>query len=212
MNDTLIKISIIEDREVMFEHLQDLFNDQVDMECIAIYKNAEWALEKLPGHTVDIVFVDIGLPGINGIECVKQLKPLLPNAQFLMYTVFEQNDELFESLKAGANGYLLKNSSDDQILSAIRELYQGGSPMSPSIARKVTDFFFHRGSASRKLSVLSKREQEILGLLAKGFLYKEIAEKLTLTSGTIKQHIHRIYKKLHVNNRTEAINILTGLE
>ena len=205
-------IDIIEDHLSIAEHIRDLINIQEDMKCTNIYQDAEWGLRMAPKSRPDILIVDIKLPQKNGIECVKELKPILPDTQFLMYTIFDQNDELFMSLKAGANGYLLKKADDKEIIRALRELYAGGSPMSPSIARKVTDFFFNRTSQSKKLEVLSEREKEILSLLAKGLQYKEIADQLFLATGTIKQHIHRIYKKLHVNNRGDASNLFLGID
>lgn len=212
MKNEKIKIEIIEDETEIAEHVKYLIDREDDMTCSKIYPNADFGLNRIPYSNPQIVIVDIGLPEKNGIDCVKELRPLVPNTQFLMYTVFDQNDELFDALKAGASGYLLKSKNDVAIIHAIRELHAGGSPMSPSIARKVTEFFVNRSSGSKKLEVLSLREKDILSLLAKGFQYKEIADHLSLKTGTIKQHIHRIYKKLHVTNRGDAINLFLGLE
>ncbi len=209
----MIRVGIVEEKEMIAEHIRQVIDDMEDMECKHIFRDAEWGIKLVPELSLDILIVDIGLPGKkNGIDCVRELKALVPHLLFLMYTVFDQNDELFESLKVGANGYLLKNASDREIVCAIRELREGGSPMTLSIARKVTSYFYNRTSSSQKLQVLSPREKEILSYIAKGLLYKEIGRKLNLTTGTIKQHIHKIYKKLHVSNRTEATNIYTGLK
>lgn len=212
MENTIKQIAVIEDEVSFAEHLKKVIDAEDDMVCQALYKDAEWGLKHLPEIPIDIVIVDIGLPGKNGIQCVKELKDLMPDTQFMMYTIFEQDDELFESLKVGASGYLLKKADDQEIIVSIRDLFAGGSPMSPSIARKVTEYFFKKSTSPKKMEVLSDRANEILALLAKGYLYKEISRDLGLTVGTVKQHIHRIYKKLHVNNKTEAINLYNGLE
>jgi DNA-binding NarL/FixJ family response regulator len=155
--------------------------------------------------------MDINLPGMNGIECIRQVKDKSPQTQFMMFTVYENDDKVFDALKAGASGYLLKNTGLLHIAESIKELYEGGSPMSANIARKMVNLV--RGDSDKKtpfLDLLSPREKEILQLLAKGLLYKEIAEQLTITTGTVRIHIHKIYEKLHVQNRTEAINKAFG--
>ena len=160
---------------------------------------------------VDILIVDIGLPRASGIDAIQFLHKYCPGMQFCMFTVYEDDDKIFNSLQAGAKGYILKGAEVDKILTAVRELHGGGSPMSPSIARRVLDQF-QKMQVSRTHVVLplSPREQEILQHLAKGLLYKEIGELLSITYGTVKQHIHKIYDKLQVSNRTEAINRLKG--
>lgn len=207
MTPPRIRIAVLEDLKDVAEHLCDICNQEEDMSCQQAYHNAEDAIHFLPSNPVDILIVDIGLPRASGIDAIKALTERCPGMQYCMFTVYEDDDKIFNSLQAGAKGYILKGSSSDKIIHAIRELYQGGSPMSPSIARRVLDIF-------QKLQVtpvvaalpLTQREQEILKQLAKGLLYKEIADALGITTGTIKQHIHKIYDKLQVSNKTEAIN------
>lgn len=204
----MIKIAIIEDIEEIALELKELFNEQKDMSCTQVYHNAEDAINFLGKFPADVVLTDIGLPNADGIEAIIAIREVCPQTQFCMFTVFEDNRKIFKSLKAGAKGYILKNSNQDKIVASIRELYAGGSPMNPEIARKVIDAF---SGESKDISEQSKlpltpREFELLDLLSKGLLYKEIAAELTITTGTVKQHIHKIYDKLQVNNRTEAIN------
>jgi DNA-binding NarL/FixJ family response regulator len=174
-----------------------------------VYLDAEAALEEIPYRQPDVVLMDIQLPGMSGIECIRQIKSINPKIQFMMMTVYEDAENIFKSLEAGASGYLLKNTSPKKILEAIIELKEGGSPMSGEIARKVVSSFSkvqNFGKADDEMKKLTPREFEIVELLSKGFLYKEIADQLNITVGTVKQHIHNTYEKLQVNNRTEAIN------
>ncbi|MEL6865592.1 MAG: response regulator transcription factor [Bacteroidota bacterium] len=213
MNPKITKISIVEDHEDIREFLITIFSECDDFVYQQAYKNAEEAVNFLPKSDVDIAIVDIGLPGESGIECVRKVKALRPDIQFMMYTVFDKDNNIFESLKAGANGYLLKSAVKEEIIGAVRELANGGAPMSPAIARKVTNFFFNTSGVNskfKKLELLGSREKQVLELLSKGLLYKEIASEMGITIGTVKQHIHSIYKKLHVQNRTEAINMYLG--
>lgn len=204
-----IKIAILEDLRDVSEFLRDTFNKESDMTCQQVYYNAEDAMHFLPSNPADILIVDIGLPRASGIDAMRFLTEHCPAMQYCMFTVYEDDDKIFNSLQSGAKGYILKGSSTEKILSAVRELYQGGSPMSPSIARRILDVF-------QKLQVtpvvsalpLTQREQEILQLVSKGLLYKEIGDKLKITTGTVKQHLHRVYDKLQVSNKTEAINRL----
>jgi DNA-binding NarL/FixJ family response regulator len=154
--------------------------------------------------------MDINLPGMNGIECIRQVKDKIPDTQFMMFTVYENDEKVFEALKAGASGYLLKNTGLVQLIESLKELYNGGSPMSANIARKLVTLFRNDNKETAKLDILSSRENEILQLLAKGLLYKEIADQLSISVSTVRQHIHHIYEKLHVQNRTEAINKAFG--
>jgi DNA-binding NarL/FixJ family response regulator len=158
------------------------------------------------------VVVDINLPGMSGIECVRQVKRLEPKIQFMMFTVYESNDQVFDALKAGASGYLLKKTAPQQIIESIKELHAGGSPMSAAIARKLVSVFNEQNNQApaRNDAVLSPREKEILQLVAKGLLYKEIADQLGISFHTVRQHIGTIYEKLHVHNKTEAINKVYG--
>jgi DNA-binding NarL/FixJ family response regulator len=202
-----IRISIVEDVAEIRNGLQFLVNQAADFTCVSAYDNAEDALENLPGDAPDIVIMDIGLPRSTGIECIRKLRKQGHTMQFVIFTVFEDSDRLFDALSAGANGYLLKNTAPDKIIAALHELYEGGSPMSLSIARKVINSL----RTSEEQNLLSAREMEILTLLSKGYLYKEIAANLFISVGTVRQHIHNIYEKLHVQNRTEAINKVFSL-
>ncbi|MCB0446625.1 MAG: response regulator transcription factor, partial [Gelidibacter sp.] len=158
----------------------------------------------------NIVLTDINLPGKNGIDCINEVKTLMPNTQFIMFTIYEDNDQVFEALKAGATGYILKNTSPQKIIEALLELHEGGSPMSPKIARKVLNSFNSNSIVSNVNELISAREQEVLLLLSKGFLYKEIADKLHISMSTVKRHLNHIYSKLQVQNKTEAVNKLYG--
>ena len=206
-----ISIAIVEDLDVVRNGLKDFISLSTDFLVVGSYKSGEEALQKLPDSKPDIVIMDINLPGMNGIECIRQVKDKSPGTQFMMFTVYENDDKVFEALKAGASGYLLKNTGLLQIAESVKELHEGGSPMSANIARKMVNLV--RGDSDKKtpfLDLLSPREKEILQLLAKGLLYKEIAEQLNITTGTVRIHIHKIYEKLHVQNRTEAINKAFG--
>ena len=204
-----ISIAIVEDiRDIAFE-LKEIFNNEPDFICQQIYFNAEEAMTFLEKAPTDLVLIDIGLPGANGIEAIKYLKDKIPASQFCMFTVFEDDEKIFNSIKVGAKGYILKNSDPDTIINSLRELYYGGSPMNPVIARKVINAF-SKANTNSNINVelpLSKREIELLDLLSKGLLYKEISSQLGIKVGTVKQHIHNIYEKLQVNNKTEAINL-----
>lgn len=212
MKDPLIPVAIVEDRPDILDYLCELLGDSAQFECSNTYKSVEDALVFLPQNQPKIVIVDIGFqPGrMNGIECVRQLKPQMPETLFMMYTVFEETDKIFESLKAGASGYLLKDASGAKIIAALEDLLEGGAPMSGSIAKKVIEFFQKPPAPSKRIEVLSPREQEILHLLARGRLYKEIADELGIREGTVKVHIHNIYEKLHVSNSREAIDSVFG--
>jgi DNA-binding NarL/FixJ family response regulator len=206
-----ISIAIVEDLDVVRNGLKDFISLSTDFLVVGSYKSGEEALQKLPDAKPDIVIMDINLPGMNGIECIRQVKDKSPGTQFMMFTVYENDDKVFEALKAGASGYLLKNTGLLHIAESVKELHEGGSPMSANIARKMVNLV--RGDSDKKtpfLDILSPREKEILQLLAKGLLYKEIAEQLNITTGTVRIHIHKIYEKLHVQNRTEAINKAFG--
>lgn len=205
---SIIKIAVIEDLKEVALELQELFNAEDDFSCNQVYHSAEDAITFLPKFPADVVIVDIGLPGASGIEAIVTMREMMPHTQFCMFTVFEDDDKIFKSLKAGAKGYILKNSSPDKIISSARELSSGGSPMNPEIARKVINAFTANKTETTKATnlPLTPREFELLELLSQGLLYKEIGSELGITTGTVKQHIHKIYDKLQVNNRTEAIN------
>jgi len=205
-----ISIAIVEDLDVVRNGLKDFISLSTDFIVIGSFKTGEEALEHLPEIKPDIVIMDISLPGMNGIECIRQVKDKSPGTQFMMFTVYENDDKVFEALKAGASGYLLKNTGLLHIAESVKELHEGGSPMSANIARKMVNLFRGNDKKNPFLDLLSNREKEILQLLAKGLLYKEIAEQLHITTGTVRIHIHKIYEKLHVQNRTEAINKAFG--
>jgi DNA-binding NarL/FixJ family response regulator len=205
-----ISIAIVEDLDVVRNGLKDFISLSTDFIVIGSFKTGEEALEHLPEIRPDIVIMDINLPGMNGIECIRQVKDKSPGTQFMMFTVYENDDKVFEALKAGASGYLLKNTGLLHIAESVKELHEGGSPMSANIARKMVNLFRDNDKKNPFLDLLSNREKEILQLLAKGLLYKEIAEQLGITTGTVRIHIHKIYEKLHVQNRTEAINKAFG--
>ena len=200
-----IRVSIVEDLAEVREGLVDLVQSDGELSMVSSFKDAESAAQKLPELKADIVVMDINLPGMSGIDCIRSIKEKCPGTQFLMFTVYENDDKVLEALQAGATGYLLKRTKPEQILDSIKELNQGGSPMSSNIARKLLNIFLHEKKATRK-EVLSDRENEVLQLLADGLLYKEIADRLYIGHGTVRQHLHNIYEKLHVHNRTEAVN------
>lgn len=208
----MIHVAILEDAKEVALSLQELFNKSEEFSCHKVYHNAEDAMTFLPSTPVDVLIVDIGLPRATGIEAMAFLHAKCPDMQFCVFTVHEDDDKIFESLKVGAKGYILKGDSSLKMLEAIKELKLGGSPMSSSIARRVLDVYqLNQWSPASKKLPISAREYEILRLLSEGFYYKEIAEKLFITTGTVKQHIHKIYEKLEVSNRTEAINKMKNL-
>jgi DNA-binding NarL/FixJ family response regulator len=204
-----IHLAVVEDVLEIREGLKFLLNQGKDFTCPFVYPSAEDALVGLLQNPPDIVVMDISLPGMSGIECMRQVKAIRPEMQFLMFTVYEDSEQIFQALSAGANGYLLKNAAPEKIVEAIRELQEGGAPMSSAIARKVVGSF-RPAEVVPDNSGLSAREREVLEYLAKGLLYKEIGDKLGISTGTVRQHIHHIYRKLHVQNRTEALNKAFG--
>jgi DNA-binding NarL/FixJ family response regulator len=203
-----ITLTIVEDLDEVREGLKNFLALSPDFKVLETFKTAEEAVEDLPALQPDIAIMDINLPGMSGIECIRQLRPKSPRTQFMMFTVYENDEKVFEALKAGASGYLLKNTGLVAIIESLKELYQGGSPMSSNIARKLVNNFQDRAHRENpaEITLLSIRENEVLHLLAQGLLYKEIADRLGISTSTVRQHIHHIYDKLHVQNRTEAIN------
>jgi DNA-binding NarL/FixJ family response regulator len=198
-----ITVSVIEDDRETRESLVELLNGATGLSCIGSYPTGEIALKAIPGQKPDVALVDINLPGMSGIECVNQLKNIVPGLQILMLTTYEDGDLIFNSLRAGAKGYLLKKMAPTELVQAIEQIHAGGSPMPMQIARKVVDYFQTLGDTT-ETEQLTKREQEILVLLAKGAFYKEIAEKLNISMSTVRTHIQHIYGKLHVQSRTDA--------
>jgi DNA-binding NarL/FixJ family response regulator len=203
-----ITLAIVEDLDEVREGLKNFLALSPDFSVLDTYKTGEEAAADIPNLRPDIVIMDINLPGMSGIECVRVVKKKTTRTQFMMFTVYENDEKVFEALKAGASGYLLKNTGLIHIVESLRELYNGGSPMSANIARKLVKNFQEQAlnDSSVEMSLLSVRENETLHLLSQGLLYKEIAEKLAISTSTVRQHIHRIYEKLHVQNRTEALN------
>ncbi len=200
-----IKIVIVEDNAKLRETMGCLIERQNGFEHLASFSTAEEALEGTPELKPDVVLMDINLPGMNGVECVRQLKPKLPQTQVLMLTVYEDTDNVFGALSAGASGYLLKRARPQELLTAIEELSQGGSPMSGHIARKVVQSFHHAPPANSAIASLSAREEEVLQCLASGYQYKEIAEELRIGTETVRTYIRRIYEKLHARSAAEAV-------
>ncbi len=204
-----IKVSIVEDLPDIREGLRFIVNQTPELTCLSAFENAEEALTELVRQKPDVVIMDINLPGMSGIDCIRQLKEHGLLTQFLMFTVYENDEAVFDALSAGANGYVLKKMPPHKIIEAIREIYEGGSPMSAAIARRVLATFQSKPVAEPNFG-LSPREKEIVDQLSKGLLYKEIADRLAIGIGTVRQHIHHIYEKLHVQNRTEALNKIFG--
>src|SRR5215470_17676324 len=200
-----ITVAIVEDNDQLRTTLARVLSRSDGFECVSHHPNAETALKELPGIKPEVVLMDINLPGMNGVECVRQLKQLLPQTQVMMLTVYEDTENIFNALTAGAAGYLLKRTKSAELLEAIREVQRGGSPMTTHIARKVTQSFQRAGPSSQPTENLSEREQEVLDCLSQGFLYKEIAEKLGISYETVHTYIRRIYEKLQVRTRTEAV-------
>ncbi|HNB81501.1 MAG TPA: response regulator transcription factor [Chitinophagaceae bacterium] len=206
----MIKVAIVEDTRDIRESLRQILEHSEEFVCVGTYPDGEQAIKEIPDVKPDIVMMDIHLPGMDGVECVSRLKAQCPETLFIMCTIFQDDQTIFKALRAGASGYLLKKSSVPQILDSLMELYQGGSPMSMEIARRVVESFKAEPQAGRGLDLLSKRENEILQLLATGLMYKEIAAHLHISTETVRRHVHHIYEKLHVQTRTEAVNVLYG--
>jgi DNA-binding NarL/FixJ family response regulator len=200
----MTKIAIVEDNKTIRESLAEFAQKDPENRCVCNCPTAEEALKALPKEQPDIVLMDIQLPNMSGIECCAQLKQMLPTAQIIMVTVYEDTERIFKALRAGACGYLLKRCTPEELVSAIREVRQGGAPMSREIARKVIFSFQEPLAAAAEVEDLSPREKEILELLAEGFPNKQIADRIGVTDGTVRWHLRHVYHKLHVRSRTEA--------
>jgi DNA-binding NarL/FixJ family response regulator len=205
-----IAITIVEDQRDMRESLVEWLGNAPGLRCVGAHASAEEALKRIPDEHPDVVLMDINLGGMNGIECVSRLKQRLPQTQVLMLTTYDDGDLIFDSLRAGANGYLLKNMPRQELVQALQQVQAGGAPMSLQIARKVINYFHDSDKPSQELQQLTGRETEILKLLAKGYLYKEIAERLGVSLSTVRTHVSAVYEKLHVHSRTEAAMKLAG--
>jgi NarL family two-component system response regulator LiaR len=199
----MLRVSITEDLKDYREALESLIRNTPGLQCEGVHERAEDALEHIPVLQPDVALVDINLPGMDGIELVRKISERSPNTLCMMCTAYDEDEKIFRALSAGAHGYILKSTPPSKIIDAIFELSNGGAPMSSEVARKVVTAFRKPGNENSKLT---PREHEILGLLAKGLLYKEIGTQLGISLDTVKRHCFNIYEKLHVNNRTEAIN------
>ena len=207
-----ISIAIVEDNHDIRQALEQIVNMSGGFDLVCSCENGEDAMVKLPIYLPKIVLMDINLGGMTGIEVVKELKPSYPEMLFMMCTVYEEDEKIFEALKAGASGYIIKKTTPSKLLEAIKELDQGGAPMSSQIARKVVTAFQTKPAVAAEglVELLTKRELEILEMLASGLVYKEISEKLYISSETVRKHVYNVYNKLHVSNRVEAVNKFYG--
>jgi DNA-binding NarL/FixJ family response regulator len=199
-----ITVSIVEDNPSMREHLVALLGEAKGLKCLSTYATGEDALRGIPVEGPEVALVDINLPGMSGIECVAKLKARMPRLLVLMLTIYEQHDLIFKSLRAGASGYLLKNMPPEELIAAFEQVHAGGAPMSMQIARTVVDYFHRTQKSASDLEKLTQREQEILSLLARGYLNKEIAAKLNIAFHTVRAHVRNIYEKLHIQSRAQA--------
>lgn len=201
----IASIAIIEDDDKIRHYLAEQIQLHIDVEELRVFADAETALKALTAEPVEIALFDVNLPGMNGIDCIQRLKMLHPRMQMMVLTVYDNADTIFNALKAGATGYLLKTTPAEKILEAIAEVQQGGSPISSQVARKVIDAFAVKEKTNEYFQELSRREQEMLEQLSKGYRYKEIADKLFVSIETVRTHVRNIYEKLQVNSRAEAL-------
>jgi len=204
----IINVAVVEDMQEIRESLQTLVAGMHGLHCVGTYATAEAAIADIPLIKPNVVLMDINLPGMNGVEAVRQLKESFPNINFLICTVFDDDENIFLALRAGAGGYIVKNNSPRKILEAIKEINEGGAPMSATIAKKVITTFQQIKEVIPKHAALSEREMQVLQLLSIGLFYKEVANQLSLSVETIRSHCRKIYEKLHVNTKLEAINIV----
>ena len=200
-----IKVAIVDDDEGIRASLSALIQRASGFKLAGEFLNGEMALKEIPKLMPDVVLMDINLPGMKGYECVRQLKSAHATIQFLMLTVYEDSDSLFNSLRAGASGYLLKRTASARLLEAIRDVFEGGSPMTPQLARRVVQFFSRPASESAPLARLTPAEREFLDQLANGYAYKEIADRMNISIDTVRSYVRTVYEKLHVHSRTEAV-------
>lgn len=201
-----IRVAIVEDDRETRNGLKEMIDFSKDLFCAGVFENAELLIKDFKQLDVEIVLMDINLPGQSGIDCVEQLKKMRPSVQFLMCTHLDNDDDIYDALCAGATGYLLKNISPAELEAAIKNMHAGGSPMSPPVARKIVNSFSGRRKNTKLLNALTETEKEVLKLLDKGYPYKTIADKLGVSIETVRWHIRNIYEKLHVHSRTDALN------
>jgi DNA-binding NarL/FixJ family response regulator len=201
----MISVSIVDDEKKLCKSIATFLNGSTGFRCVSIYGSAELALQHLPADKPDVVLMDINMAGMDGIECVRRLKISAPQLQILMLTVYEDTEQIFKALAAGATGYLLKRLDPEDLLQAIRDVHAGGSPMSNSIARKVVASFQEANQTGEKDNLLSPREEAVLDCLAQGLAYKQIGDRLGISINTIRTHLRHIYEKLHVQSRTQAV-------
>ncbi len=207
---TIESLAIIEDDDKIRQYLAEQLLLHLQVENLDQFADAESALKHLTQHPAAIAMFDVQLPGMSGIECIRKLKMIHPQMQMMVLTVYDNPDTIFDALKAGATSYILKSTSPEKIVEAVQELHQGGSPISSQIARKVIEAFQLKGNSNEYFQTLTRREQEILEQLSKGYRYKEIADKLFVSIETVRTHIRNIYEKLQVNSRVDALR-KTGL-
>jgi len=202
-----VKVSIVDDDEGIRSSLASLIQRAATLELLGEYSNAEAAVREIPTRTPDVVLMDINLPGMNGVECVRRLKSSLPQLQVLMLTAYEDSESLFNSFRAGASGYLLKRTASTRLLEAIHEVNDGGSPLTPQLARRVVQFFNAppQDPEAAKVAQLTTNERAFLSQLANGYTYKEIADGMKLSIDSVRNYVRTVYEKLHVHSRTEAV-------
>jgi DNA-binding NarL/FixJ family response regulator len=201
-----IRVAIFEDNKTLRDSLEQLVNSQSDLICTGVFADANKIIRNMQASHPDVVLMDINMPGTSGIEAVHIIKEKFPDVKILMQTVFEENDKIFAALCAGASGYMLKKTAPQKMIEAIHETYNGGAPMTPSVAAKVLEMFRHQSASPKNEFIdLSEREKEILGLLVKGKSYNSIAEACFISIDTVKTHVRHIYEKLHVHSKSEAV-------
>lgn len=202
----MINVAVVEDKDLIREGLTDLLNDSEGFNCSGSFSDCELILENIESLNVDVIIMDIGLPGISGIECTKKIKAILPAVNIIVFTIHEESDKVFEALISGASGYLVKTTPHEELLLSIKDAYEGGSPMNSHIAKKMVELLRAFDDQKKTNSqLLSERENEVLTALAEGQAYKQIGEKLFISVHTVRYHIRNIYEKLNVNSQTAAI-------
>ena len=198
-------VVVVEDDARLQKHLMMILDTPADITCLCAVSSAEEALARIPKYQPDVVLMDINLPGISGIDCIRELKSKLPRLEVVMLTAYEEEDNIFRALKEGASGYLLKSSTPDELYNAIRDVYSGGAPFSSHIARKVAQYFRGEREIENENEKLTPRERDVLKLLATGYIYKEVADQLDISLETVRTYVKRICQKLHVRSKVEAI-------